>query len=87
MLYDDEANRKRGFLTRKERNALPLLKFFPPLPPSSSPADAPADEEAKAGIEYKGEMSVSFPTAHSLLLLVAHPPALLCSCCYDSARL
>ena len=68
MTYDDEANRKAGFLSLQERSALPLLKFYPPLEYDGE--GEPVSEEAKHGIVYTGD-----PSPLSLLrFIVAHTP-------------
>lgn len=68
MTYDDESNRKAGFLSLQERSALPLLKFYPPLEYDGT--DSPLSEEAKFGVVYTGD-----PNPLSLLrFIIAHTP-------------
>lgn len=68
MTYDDESNRKAGFLSLQERSALPLLKFYPPLEYDGD--GEPVSDEAKRGIVYTGD-----PSPLSLLrFIIAHTP-------------
>jgi hypothetical protein len=76
MRYDTSANYKEGFLSEEELLSMPLIKFFPALPPAAAAAttnngDAPVSEQARQGVTYTGA-----PNARALLDFISeHAPA------------